>query len=74
MRDPLKHKDSIVKMLMEEKWRHKKSLKRRFLRGGRDKEISKNCKPFTAAEEMGGIPHEPREKNAQGDDLPWWMR
>jgi hypothetical protein len=45
--DPLKHKDTIRKMLLEEKWREhskkmNKNLKRRFLRGPDEKDHRRN--------------------------------
>lgn len=63
------------KMIEEERRKKEKSRYRLgFSRGARGKENPKDCKPLTSSEEMGGIPHEKREKNAQGDDLPFWIR
>jgi hypothetical protein len=74
--DPLKHKESVRKMLEEErKKKEERRYRLRFLRGAREKKLA----TFRAPEEMGGIPHEHPEKNAQGgsspsaDDLPWWI-
>lgn len=69
--DPLKHKETIRKMLLEERRKEERNkFKRRFFRGASEK----HSKPFTAEEEMVGIPYERPEKNAQGDDLPWWCK
>jgi hypothetical protein len=70
MKDPLKHKETIRKMLEEERRVEKDRRLKKKANAKESKDGHETGKRATAVgEDFDGR----RTKNAQGDDLPWWI-